>query len=205
MLWACRNTPHSSTGEKSSFLLFGVDLRTPTEAAYLPVSEHSAPAIEDYQEELMISLSSARELATEEIQRAQARYKKYNDRQVRETNIRIADWILVYFPHEDTGRHRKLSRPWHGPYRVVSKRDPDLTCAMVPVQRFTSPSMESSVCIRAESVCAHRDSPQDITGTGLSERGPDDPHGESTNFSLRAQHRSRTGITLRPLLPRPHH
>ena len=76
VLWACRNTPHSSTGEKPSFLLFGVDLRTPTEAAYLPVSEHSAPAIEDYREELMISLSSARELAAEEIQRAQARYKK---------------------------------------------------------------------------------------------------------------------------------
>ena len=35
VLWACRNTPHSSTGEKPSFLLFGVDLRTPTEAAYL--------------------------------------------------------------------------------------------------------------------------------------------------------------------------
>ena len=29
------------------------------------------------------------------------------------------------------------------------------------------------MCIRAKSVCAHQDSLQDITGTGLSERGPD--------------------------------
>ena len=33
VLWAYRNTPHSSTGEKLSFLLFGFDCRHPTEAA----------------------------------------------------------------------------------------------------------------------------------------------------------------------------
>ena len=30
LLWACRNTPHESAGEKPSFLLFGIDCRTPT-------------------------------------------------------------------------------------------------------------------------------------------------------------------------------
>ena len=35
VLWAYRNTPHESTGEKPSYLLFGIDCRTPTEAAYL--------------------------------------------------------------------------------------------------------------------------------------------------------------------------
>ena len=42
----------------------------------------------------------------------------------------MGDWILVYFPQEERGR-KKLSRPWHGPYRVLSKRDPNLTCAKV--------------------------------------------------------------------------
>ena len=37
VLWAYRNTPHTSTGEKPSFLLFGVDLRTPTEAIYITI------------------------------------------------------------------------------------------------------------------------------------------------------------------------
>ena len=36
VLWAYRNTPHDSTGEKPSFLLFGVDCRSPTEAALVP-------------------------------------------------------------------------------------------------------------------------------------------------------------------------
>ena len=37
-LWAYRNTPHESTGEKPSFLLFGVDCRTPSESALSPPS-----------------------------------------------------------------------------------------------------------------------------------------------------------------------
>ena len=131
VLWAYRNTPHSSTGEKPSFLLFGVDLRTPTEAAYLPVPDTVPTTVEDYREELMVSLSSGRALATEAIQKSQAKYKKYYDRQSRETNLRVGDWILVYFPQEECGRNRKLSRPWHGPYRVLSKRDPNFTCGKV--------------------------------------------------------------------------
>uniref|UniRef100_A0A1X7U6W1 Integrase catalytic domain-containing protein n=1 Tax=Amphimedon queenslandica TaxID=400682 RepID=A0A1X7U6W1_AMPQE len=37
--WAYQNTPHEATKEKPSFLMFGVDLRSPTEAASLPLSQ----------------------------------------------------------------------------------------------------------------------------------------------------------------------
>ena len=63
VLWAYRNTPHTSTGEKPSFLLYGVDWRSPTEAAYLPISEVLPTDVSDYREELMLSLSSARHAA----------------------------------------------------------------------------------------------------------------------------------------------
>ena len=33
----------------------------------------------------------------------------------------------MYFPRDEVGRNRKLSRPWHGPYRVIGKKDPDIT------------------------------------------------------------------------------
>ncbi len=39
VLYAYRNVPHESTNEKPSFLLYGVDCRSPTEAALLPPSE----------------------------------------------------------------------------------------------------------------------------------------------------------------------
>ena len=35
VLWAYQSTPHEVTGEKPSFLLFGSDLQTPTEAVLL--------------------------------------------------------------------------------------------------------------------------------------------------------------------------
>ena len=38
---------------------------------------------------------------------------------------------MIHFPQEETGRLRKLSRPWHGPYRVISRDDPDITAVKI--------------------------------------------------------------------------
>ena len=56
VVWSYRNTTHEATREKLSFLLFGVDLRTPTEATYLPPTELSATNVSDYRHELITSL-----------------------------------------------------------------------------------------------------------------------------------------------------
>jgi len=42
----------------------------------------------------------------------------------------VGDWILIYFPDE-TGQLHKLSRPWHGPYRIISHDDPDITATKI--------------------------------------------------------------------------
>lgn len=75
LLWAYRNTPHGSTGEKPSFLLFGVDCRSPTKAALLPDHPLEAFEVADYREELVLSLSAAWTMAAEAIRHAQAKYK----------------------------------------------------------------------------------------------------------------------------------
>ncbi len=68
VLWAYRNTPHEATGdeatgEKPSYLLFGLDCRSPTEAAFPPSTPLQVTEIEDYREQLTLSLSSACDLA----------------------------------------------------------------------------------------------------------------------------------------------
>ena len=85
----------------------------------------------NYREKVVLSLSTARQMAADSIRTAQARYKKTYDRSSRETDYKLGDWVLVKIPQEETGRMRKLSRPWHGPYRVVDRRDPDLTVVKV--------------------------------------------------------------------------
>ena len=70
VLWAYWNTPHESTGEKPSFLLFGMDCRSPTEAALLPPTSTQVTDVSDYREELVLPLSVARDSAAKCIQQA---------------------------------------------------------------------------------------------------------------------------------------
>ena len=63
------------------------------------------------------------------VQKAQKPYKKYYDRE--QVDYRVGDWIFIRFPAKEIGRGLKLSHPWHGPYRIVSRRDPDVTATKV--------------------------------------------------------------------------
>ena len=147
VLWAYRNTPHEATKEKPSFLLFGVDVRSPTEAAFMSPQSLRPADIEDYREELILSLSSARQLALAKVQEAQKHYKQQYDKKIRTIDVKIGDWVMVRFPQEESGRLRKLSQPWHGPYRVIRKNDPDLCVSEVYFpDRSTIQVHQSRVC-----------------------------------------------------------
>ena len=63
VLWTYCNTPHTSTGKKPSYLLFGHDCRSLTEAALLPATSHKPVDISDYRKELVVMLSTARKMA----------------------------------------------------------------------------------------------------------------------------------------------
>ena len=80
VLWAYRNTPHESTDENPSYLLFGVDCRSPFEAALLAPHDLKMSTVESYREELILNLSSACELAAERQQESQSKSKERYDR-----------------------------------------------------------------------------------------------------------------------------
>ena len=76
-------------------------------------------------------MSSVRELAAKSLHKSQQRAKKLYDRKSDKVTYRIGDWVLIKFPQEESGKNRKLSHPWHGPFRVVSCNDPDVTAVKV--------------------------------------------------------------------------
>ena len=123
--------PHDSTGEKPSFLLFGWDCRSPLEATLLPVEPVQPVMVEDYCEELMLTLSTAMQSSLESINHAQIKYKTHYDRKAAPEKYRVGDWVLLRFPSEESGKQRKLSRPWHGPYRIISANDTNITAGKV--------------------------------------------------------------------------
>ena len=50
---------------------------------------------------------------------------------VRKSHYRVGDWVMVKFRLEEQEKMSKLSHPWHRPYRVVKRSDPDLSVSKV--------------------------------------------------------------------------
>ena len=109
VLWAYRNMPHEATKEKPSFLLFGLDCKSPTEGAHLPPEHPESVNVKDYCEQLIDSLFSACKLAASSIQAARVRYKKYYNKKSHPVKYQVGEWVLIRFPHKETGQQRKLS------------------------------------------------------------------------------------------------
>ena len=131
ILYAYRNIPHESTGEKPSYLLYGMDLRTPSEAAILPPSTTGWVDIDDYREQVTLALSVARDNAIKSIRKAQQWHKRQYDQNTTAATYAVGQWVLVRFPADESGKNQKLSRPWHGPYCVTSVKDPDVSVVKV--------------------------------------------------------------------------
>ena len=71
----------------------------------------------------MSHLGSAWEAAKANIQSAQKKQKLYYDQKSKETSFNVGDCVLVSMPNEVKGKSWKLSRPFHGPYHIVSLTD----------------------------------------------------------------------------------
>ena len=95
--------------------------------------------IDDYKSELVFNLAEAWQSAREHIQKSQRRQKKNYDKHVKARAIRIGDRVMVLMPQEQTGKNRKLQRPYFGPYRVLETHPNGAT--VVPVDRPKDPSI----------------------------------------------------------------
>ena len=100
VLWAYRNTPHESTGEKPLYLLFGLDCCSPTEASLLPPSPIQLTDVKDYENVIVYG----KEVSSDN---AQKQYKNY-DHLSHPIQYKIGEWILISFPQDETGKNRKL-------------------------------------------------------------------------------------------------
>ena len=120
MLYAYRVTAQGSTKESPFFLLYGRDARQPMEEALACPTSVYVVDVDDYKSELVRGLTSAWETAAECIKAAQDHQKAVYDRGAKEMDYKVGDRVLVYMPHESTGKTAKLARPYFGPYRVLN-------------------------------------------------------------------------------------
>ena len=82
-----------------------MDCRTPTKAALLLLKPLRSTEISEYREEMVITLSSARALAMKSNHKSQQQYKQQYDKKATTPILCIGDWVLVYFPQDESGKH----------------------------------------------------------------------------------------------------
>ena len=58
-------------------------------------------------------------MGRKEIQKSQKKQKYQYDRNAKQRDFQAGDRVMVYMPYKQTGKNRKLSRPYFGPYRVL--------------------------------------------------------------------------------------
>jgi len=127
VLCAYCNTPHNSTREKLPFCCMALTVIHLLKLPYFPLSLLWLPVLVT----IVMMLSSARSLVKEVNRGSQRRYKAQHDKLAKDSKMRVGYWELVYFAQDETGKTRKLSQPWHGPYRVISPKDPDIVVSKI--------------------------------------------------------------------------
>jgi len=68
--------------------------------------------LEDYRTQLMNGLTEAWELAKHNIGKSQQKF----DKKTQKMKYKFRDREMVYIPHEDSGKQRKLALLYYGPY-----------------------------------------------------------------------------------------
>ena len=119
LLFAYRSKPHASTGESPFYLLYGRDPRVPTETALTKPRTPYQVDLDDYRIELTHGLTEAWKLAKKNIGMAQHKQKAQYDKQAKARAYHPGDRVMVYMPHEHSGKKRKMALPYHGPYRIL--------------------------------------------------------------------------------------
>ena len=56
------------------------------------------------------------------ITKAQTKQKLQYDKHAKPPSYRISDRVMVFMPHDTSGKDRKLALPYHGPYRIMDMR-----------------------------------------------------------------------------------
>ena len=113
-----RQPANQSTGYSPYYMLFGKEMKTPTDINLLP-KETLNKSTKEYVQELTHNLETANRLASENMKNAQLKHKAYHDKKAKEPNFKIGQSVWKYDPKVPKGTSSKLHRKWKGPYIIT--------------------------------------------------------------------------------------
>ena len=117
---AYRATPQSSTGLSPNYLMFGREISMPIDIMIGPPIDEPASQI-DYIQRLKSRLTSAYDLARQNLKESAARQRKYYNVKTHGTPINVGDSVWYAQKLRRKGVSPKLQPKWRGPCLVVRK------------------------------------------------------------------------------------
>ena len=119
-LTACRSAVNESSGQTPTKVLFGREMRLPSDLLFgcKPGTDISG---QDYVSELQKRLEDVHEIVRKNLRLASDRMKRYYDSRADQGGYNEGDLVWLYNPRRKRGFCPKLQKNWEGPY-VIKKR-----------------------------------------------------------------------------------
>ncbi|XP_073120994.1 uncharacterized protein [Henckelia pumila] len=120
VLWSCRTTPRTATGETPFSLVYGSEAVIPVE-----IGQISLP-VKAYQEGGTMDRTQELDLIEEKRERAAIHMEAYRSRIIKAFNQKIKPWDfqigdLVLKKVNPAGEVKKLEAKWEGPYKIIRR------------------------------------------------------------------------------------
>jgi transposase InsO family protein len=144
---AYRAMPHCSTKYSLYYLVYGRDMRLPIEDDWKPNEKKGELEINEYEkhvEMLATRLKEANKVAEQQSKLSHDTAKRYYDRQSKLEKYRKGDLVYIQDPTYKSGKAKKLSYQYKGPFEIEQKISPliykvkltDKTSSIVHINRL---------------------------------------------------------------------
>lgn len=124
--FAINTSIHSSTRQTPFFLMFGRDSLLPTDSIFDYAPKFYQEEFSDA-ENILKHFSNIYDAARNQIQKAQAKQKRYYDQHANNPNISVGDLVLVKEPASNPNVMNKFRHLWRNIYRIIHIELPNIT------------------------------------------------------------------------------
>jgi hypothetical protein len=119
-LLAYRASTHDTTGLTPANLVFGRELRLPSDLLFGAPPDKELPTI-NHAADLVDRLHDIHNYARKHLKLASDRMKTHYDRAANCTRYHEGDSVWLCRPTRKKGKSPKLQSPWEGPYTIVTR------------------------------------------------------------------------------------